>query len=223
MSDLYRKVALITGSGNGMTEGIARGLGEAGATVYIDRGDEPVDTLLRRIIAEQGHLDILVNCVCGEYEHMVENGDFAASYAASRLVAETMAAQHSGLIVHIPFWAGQQHGQQHTDESARANLKVATEWATTDMAQALREYNVAVVSLYPGVLSTESVLQSADLFGLSDSGSPQFVGRAVAALAADPNLLENSGRSFDAAQLAQEYKFTDVDGERPKSPPLDTA
>ena len=168
MSDLHRKVALITGARNGMKEGVARGLGEAAATVYIDRGDEPVDTLLGRIIAEQGRLDILVNCVCGDYEDIVENEEFAECYAASRLVAETMAAQRSGLIIHIPFWAGQQHGQQHTDETARANLKVATEWATTDMAQALREYEVAVVSLYPGVLSTESVLQSADLFGLNE-------------------------------------------------------
>jgi NAD(P)-dependent dehydrogenase (short-subunit alcohol dehydrogenase family) len=206
-----------------MTEGVARGLGEAAATVYIDRGDEQIKTLLRRIIAEQGRLDILVNCVCGEYEDIIENGDFAVCYAASRLVAETMAAQRSGLIVHVPFWAGQQHGQQVTDETARANLKVATEWATTDMAQALREYDVTVVSLYPGVLSTESVLQSADLFGLSDAGSPQFVGRALAALAADPNILEKTGQSFDAAQMAQEYKFTDVDGERPKSRPLDVA
>jgi NAD(P)-dependent dehydrogenase (short-subunit alcohol dehydrogenase family) len=206
-----------------MTEGIARGLGEAAATVYIDRGDEPVDILLHRIIAEQGRLDILVNCVCGEYQNMVENGEFAECYAASRLVAETMAAQRSGVIVHVPFWAGQQHGQQHTDETARANLKVATEWATTDMAQTLREYDVAVVSLYPGVLSTESVLQSADLFGLSDSGSPQFVGRAVVALAADPKILEKTGRAFNAAELAQEYKFTDVDGERPRSRPFDVA
>ena len=223
MSDLHRKVALITGSGNGMTEGVARGLGEAAATVYIDRGDEPVDTLVRRIIAEQGRLDILVNCVCGEYQDMVENGEFAACYADSRLVAETMAAQRSGLIIHVPFWAGQQHGQQHTDDTARANLKVATEWATTDMAQTLREHDVAVVSLYPGVLSTESTLQSADLFGPSDSGSPQFVGRAVAALAADPNILEKSGQAFDAAALAQEYKFTDVDGERPTPRPFDAA
>ena len=130
MSDLHRKVALIIGARNGMIEGVARGLGEAAATVYVDRGDEPVDALVRRIMAEQGHLDILVNCVCGEYEDMVDNGAFAECYAASRQVAETMATQRSGVIVHVPFWAGQQHGQQVTDDTARANAQ-----ATTNTAQ----------------------------------------------------------------------------------------
>jgi hypothetical protein len=80
----------------------------------------------------------------------------------------------------------------------------------------LREYGVAYVSLYPGLVRTEKVMEAASFLDLSNSESPQFVGRAVAALAADPGVLSKSGRALVAAELAREYGFTDVDGAQPR-------
>ena len=87
---------------------------------------------------------------------------------------------------------------------------------TFDMAHELREHNVAAVSLYPGLVRTEKVMEAAAFLDLSNSESPQFIGRAVAALASDSNVMQKSGRVFLAASLAQEYGFTDVDKKQPR-------
>jgi len=83
------------------------------------------------------------------------------------------------------------------------------------MAHELRPHNVAAISLYPGLVRTEGVMKAADFFDLSNSESPQFVGRAVAALAADPRIMERSGSVLVAAQVALDYGFTDIDGKQP--------
>ena len=84
------------------------------------------------------------------------------------------------------------------------------------MAHELRPHGVTVVSLYPGLVRTEGVLRDAEYLDLSNSESPQFSGRAVAALAADPDVLRRSGEVLVAAQLAREYGFEDVDGKKPE-------
>jgi hypothetical protein len=84
------------------------------------------------------------------------------------------------------------------------------------MSQELQEFNVAVVSLYPGLVRTEKVMEAAAYLDLSNSESPQFIGRSVAALAADPDIMSKSGRVLVAAKLAQEYGFTDIDGKQPR-------
>ncbi len=84
------------------------------------------------------------------------------------------------------------------------------------MAEELRDHQVAVVSLYPGLVRTESVMRAAEFLDLSNSESPQFIGRAVAALATDRNILERSGKIWVAAALAQEFGFTDIDGKQPR-------
>lgn len=89
----------------------------------------------------------------------------------------------------------------------------ATVYAT---GRTLREHNVTVVSLYPGLVRTEKVMESAAFLDLSNSESPQFIGRAVAALATDPRATEKSGQVVVAASLAREYGFTDIDGKRPR-------
>jgi hypothetical protein len=91
------------------------------------------------------------------------------------------------------------------------------------MAHELRPHQVAAVSLYPGLVRTERVLQFAQYLDLSNSESPQFAGRAVAALAADPHILDKSGRVLVTAALAEEYGFTDVDGRRPRPLTLEDA
>ncbi|HEY4232846.1 MAG TPA: hypothetical protein VGM76_05455, partial [Lacipirellulaceae bacterium] len=75
---------------------------------------------------------------------------------------------------------------------------------------------VAAVSLYPGLVRTEKVMEAAAYLDLSNSESPRFVGRAVAALAADPNVMAKSGSVVLAAACGQEYGFTDVDGKQPR-------
>jgi hypothetical protein len=70
---------------------------------------------------------------------------------------------------------------------------------------------------------TESVLEAAEYFDLSNSESPQFIGRAVAGLLADPNIMQKSGQILVAASLALEYGFTDIDGKQPIPLTLETA
>jgi NAD(P)-dependent dehydrogenase (short-subunit alcohol dehydrogenase family) len=87
---------------------------------------------------------------------------------------------------------------------------------TADMAHELRAHDVTAVSLYPGLVRTEKVMEAAAWLDLSNSESPQFIGRAVAALAGDPKRIEKSGQVLVAAGLAREYGFTDVDGKTPR-------
>jgi NAD(P)-dependent dehydrogenase (short-subunit alcohol dehydrogenase family) len=89
------------------------------------------------------------------------------------------------------------------------------------MAHELREHNVAVVSLYPGLVRTEKVMAAAAYVDLSNSESPRFIGRAVAALAADPRIMARSGEVVVAAACAREYGFADVDGKQPEPLTLD--
>jgi dehydrogenase/reductase SDR family member 1 len=255
MVKMKNQVALVTGASRGVGKGVAQELAEAGATVYITgrtaedmkyiegkgialecdhRDDQQVEAAFRRVIDEQGRLEILVNNVWGGYEDMVENGEFTwpwpfwrqplrrwdsmfqagvrAYYAASCLAARTMITQQKGLIVNISFWAA----QKRIGNVAYGVAKAATDKMTADMAHELRDYNVAVVSLYPGLVRTEKVMEAAAWLDLSNSESPQFIGRAVAALAGDPKLMEKSGQVLIAAGLAQEYGFTDIDGKTPR-------
>ena len=135
-----------------------------------------------------------------------------AHYAASQMAAQVMVAQRGGLIVNISFWAA----QKYVGNVAYGVSKAATDKMTADMSRELREHNVAVVSLYPGLVRTEKVMQAAEWLNLSNSESPQFIGRAVSALASDPGLMEKTGKVLVAANLAQEYGFTDIDGKTPK-------
>lgn len=196
--------------------------------------DSEVVEAFHRINNEQERLDILVNNVWGGYENMVENGEFTwmlpfwkqplwrwdamfaagirAHYAASLHAARLMVAQHSGLIVNISFWAA----QKYIGNVAYGVSKAATDKMTADMAHELREHDVAVVSLYPGLVRTEKVMEAAAFLDLTNSESPQFIGRAVAVLASDPNIMQKSGQVLVAASLAQEYGFTDIDGKQPR-------
>jgi dehydrogenase/reductase SDR family protein 1 len=91
-----------------------------------------------------------------------------------------------------------------------------TDKMTADMAVELRPHAVTVVSLYPGLVRTEKVMESAQWLDLTNSESPEFIGRAVAALATDPDALRHTGRIVVAAALAKEYGLTDTDGTSPR-------
>lgn len=272
MKSLAGKVALVTGASRGVGKGIALGLGEAGATVYITgrtevegqaavdlpgtiyqtaqevselggKGiaircnhvqDDEVKEVFQRIQVEQNRFDILVNNVWGGYEHFYDGTEFwnekgfwtmplarwdkmfqagvRAHYVASVLAAPLMIAQGSGLIVNISFFAA----QKDSAGVAYGVAKAADDRMAACMAYELREHHVAVVSLYPGLVRTESVMKAAQYFDLTNSESPQFIGRAVAALATDPDLMQKSGKVLVVAALALEYGFTDIDGKQPR-------
>jgi dehydrogenase/reductase SDR family protein 1 len=203
------------------------------------RQDTQVEATFKRIVGEADTIDILVNSVWGGYERMVEDGDFTwsrpfweqplwrwdamfnagvrAYYQASQLAARTMIARRRGLIVNISFWAA----QKHIGNAAYGVSKAATDKMTADMATELKPYGVTVVSLYPGLVRTEKVMAAAQWLDLTNSESPEFVGRAVAALATDPELLRHTGKVLVAAGLAREYGFTDIDGTTPRPLTLD--
>jgi len=265
-------VALVTGASRGVGKGVALGLGEARATVYLtgrtlqegtgvdglpgtiyqtaqeverlggqaipipcDHRDDPqVDALFGRIMREHGRLDLLVNNVWGGYEHLIVDDQYVdnlpfwkqpierwdsmfaagvrAHYVASVLAAKRMTEQRSGLIVTISYWAA----QKFLGSPAYGAAKAADDKLIRDMAHQLRDYHVAAVSLYPGLVRTENVLRFAEYLDLSNSESPQFVGRAVAALAGDPQIMAKTGEVLVVAALAHEYGFVDVDGTTPR-------
>ena len=198
------------------------------------RLDEEVEAAFAQIVREAGAINILVNNVWGGYENMVENGSFTwskpfweqpvwrwdamfsagvrAHYRASQLAAPVMISRRRGLIVNISFWAA----QKHIANVAYGVSKAATDKLTADMAAELKPHGIAVVSLYPGLVRTEKVMEAAPYLDLSNSESPEFIGRAVAALARDPDVLRYTGKVLVAAALAQEYGFTDIDGKTPR-------
>jgi len=135
-----------------------------------------------------------------------------AHYFASQLAARSMITRRRGLIVNISFWAA----QKHIGNVAYGVSKAATDKMTADMAGELQPYGVTVVSLYPGLVRTEKVMQAAAWLDLSNSESPEFIGRAVTALASDPDVMRHTGAVCIAARLAIEYGFTDIDGKKPR-------
>jgi NAD(P)-dependent dehydrogenase (short-subunit alcohol dehydrogenase family) len=196
--------------------------------------DQAVAHLFARVEAEGRRLDILVNSAWGGYERMVEDGRFTwvapfweqptwrwdamitagvrSAFVASQFAARMMVSAKRGLIVNISHWAA----QKRIGNTIYGVAKAATDKLTSDTAAELRSHNVAVVSLYPGLVRTEAVL-AAGVFDLSNSESPEFSGRAIAGLARDPEVLELSGTTQVAAALAQRYGFTDIDGRTPRA------
>jgi NAD(P)-dependent dehydrogenase (short-subunit alcohol dehydrogenase family) len=198
------------------------------------RQDSQVDAAFNLVVREAGTIDILVNNVWGGYDRMVEDGTFTwprpfweqplwrwdemfaagvrAHYQASQLAAPSMVARRRGLIVNVSFWAA----QKHIANVAYGVSKAATDKMTADMAVELKPHGVAVVSLYPGLVRTEKVMEAAKFLDLTNSESPEFIGRAVAALASDPDVLRHTGKVLVAAGVAIEYGFTDIDGKTPR-------
>jgi dehydrogenase/reductase SDR family member 1 len=195
--------------------------------------DGAVERLFEQVRAEQGRVDILVNNAWGGYERMVEDGRFTwplpfweqprwrwdammttglrAAFVASQLAAREMVKARRGLIVSISFWAA----RKHLGNVMYGVSKAATDKLTADMAHELRQHGVSAVSLYPGLVRTEAVL-AAGVFDLSNSESPEYIGRAIAALAGDPDVQRWSGEVVVAAALGEIFGFTDVDGKRPR-------
>ena len=199
--------------------------GGKGIAVQCDHGDDAqIKKLFERVADEQrGRMDLLVNNVYripdppawggGFWEHPVSIWDdqvgigLRAHYVASVYGAPMMVKAKSGLIVNISSGGGAQYIYSASYGVGKAGL----DRLAKDMAHELRPYNVAAVSLWPGAVKTEFVMKFAAGGGidLSQAESPIFTGRAIVALASDPQLMTKSGQVFVVANLAKEYGFKD--------------
>jgi NAD(P)-dependent dehydrogenase (short-subunit alcohol dehydrogenase family) len=278
MQPLGGRVAVVAGATRGAGRGIARALGEAGATVYctgrsvrghpspynrpetieetaglvtaaggtgvavrVDHTAEAeVRGLFARVDAEQGRLDVLVDCVAGEdptfaWNDRVREVDadgglelmrqaVFSHLRTARHAALLMARRRAGLIVEVTdrdTFAYQGYGVMH-DLAKFTLVRLAF-----ILAEELRGHRVAAVAVTPGYLRSESMLER---WGVTEqnwreagkkdpnfleSETPLFVGRCVAALAADPKVLERSGDATSSWELAREYGVVDADGRRP--------
>jgi len=140
---------------------------------------------------------------------MFHGGLRAAAYA-SRLAASAMIEAGRGLIVNITWVLDRPHGHAYYEV-----VKNATNKLTEQMADDLRPYGVACVAVSPGFMRLERMSLTPEEASMAESA--EFPGRAIAALAADPDVMAKSGKVFITPQLAREYGFTDIDG-RQQSP-----
>ncbi|WP_127579210.1 SDR family oxidoreductase [Paenibacillus koleovorans] len=215
--------------------------GGVGIPIRVDHTvEEDVKRLFERVREEQGgRLDILVNDVWGGdpltvwgqkfWEHSLENGLLMqrncihSHIITSHYGVPLMVERNQGLVIEIT---------DGTDYAYRGNLfyslvKISNIHLAEAMAADLREHHVTVVALTPGFLRSEMMLE---LFGVTEdnwrdgalrdphfiaSETPGYIGRAVAALAADPNVGEKTGRVLSTWGLSEEYDFVDRDGTRP--------
>lgn len=215
--------------------------GGRGIPVRVDHSDpEDVRALAERLAGgERGRLDVLVNDVWGGdpltrwdtsfWEHPLDDGLALVRQAVETHVitswhlAPLMVRRGRGLVVEVT--------DGHTDRY-RGNLfydlaKSSAIRLAVAQAAELAPHGVAALALTPGFLRSEAML---DHFGVTEetwreavrqdphfarSESPAYIGRAVAALAADPDVSTRSGRAFHTGELARAYGFTDVDGTRP--------
>ena len=198
-----------------------------------------VERLFRRVRGEAGRLDVLVNDIWGGdaltewgkpfWELSLAKGAEMLERAVgthlitSRYGAPLLVERKSGLIVEVTDGDTRGYrGNLFYDAAKNAVIRLAYA-----MAAELREHGVTAVALTPGFLRSEAVLDS---FGVTEanwrdavekdpyfaeSETPCFVGRAVAALAADPGAAKKSGALLSSWGLAKEYGFTDLDGRRP--------
>jgi dehydrogenase/reductase SDR family protein 1 len=261
------RVAVVTGASRGVGKGIALGLGEAGATVYVtgrslESADDPRGSLSRtvqeigtlggvgvavrcdhtddrqvkavfdQIRAEQGRLHVLVNSAMSTpqrsdlpagvhsfwdlnpfWEVPVSFWDpfhtvgLRSHYVASAYAAPLMIESGGGLIVCISAPGA----IRYVGNIAYGVGKAGIEKLVADMAEELRPHHVASVSLWPGFIRTEDVLAQPDVYpDLSATWSQLFPGRAVAALASDPEVMAKTGMRLKSSDLAGEYGFSDV-------------
>ncbi len=194
------------------------------------RDDAQVEALFERVRRDAGRLDLVVANAWGGYEghdHQTFGAPFweqplsrwesmfdaglRMQFTTARFAAPLMLEQRSGLIVLTGGWDDLRFylGNALYDVS-----KAATARLVRVLAHELRPHGVSVVGVYPGFTRTEAVVAAFAAGGAEpppETHSPEYVGRAVAHLAADPEVLTFSGCGAQAATYAERYGFTDVD------------
>jgi NAD(P)-dependent dehydrogenase (short-subunit alcohol dehydrogenase family) len=208
--------------------------GGRGVAVRCDhRDDAQVAALFARVRVEAGRLDVLVNNAflipreltsgkpfwetpLSNWDDMIDVGTRSA-YVASWFAAPLMVARQRGLIANV----SSSGAAEYAWHVAYGVGKCALDRLTADTARELRPFGVAVVSLWPGLVLTERTSrakQALPTLSFDGAESQRFTGRAVAALAGDPDVLARSGRAFASRELADAYGFRDVDGGLPAGP-----
>jgi NAD(P)-dependent dehydrogenase (short-subunit alcohol dehydrogenase family) len=227
------------------TAELVEAVGGQGIAVAVDHLDPAqVEALARRIDAEQGRLDVLVNDIWGgerlfEWNAPVWEHDLEKGLRMLRLAIDThlitshfalplLIRQPGGLVVEVTDGT-RDYNAEHYRVCAFYDLaKTAVIRLAFAQGEELAPHGCTAVALTPGWMRSEMML---DNYGVTEanwrdgarvnphfaaiSESPRFVGRAVAALAADPNLRHRNGGSFSSGGLAREYGFTDLDGSQP--------
>ena len=210
--------------------------GKAVALACDHTDDANVEAVFDHIRRNEGRLDLVVNVASPDFSEMVGVPFWEipfrhisacldvgprSDYVTTALAARMMVPQGSGVVINVSS-----HGaQQHLLSVPYGVGKGAIDKLTRDTATELRAHGVAVVSLWPGLVLTEGLLANAEtapdgtrtLHGLDISfgETPKFNGRAVVALASDPDILAKSGGSFWSSRLAREYGFAEDDGHLP--------
>ena len=208
--------------------------GGAGIPVRCDHThDQDVEDLFARVAVEQGRLDILVNNVWGGYEKYMDEGFVSpfweqpmwrwdamfqagvrAHYSASRLAARLMIPQKQGLIINTTFYDRGKYFQPLSYFLAKNTINQMA----YGMGLELREHHIASIALSPGWMRTEAVLAVIAPDGTltpeeyEQTESVEYIGRAVVALASDPDVIIKTGQTWTVGDLAREYGFTDIDG-----------
>jgi NAD(P)-dependent dehydrogenase (short-subunit alcohol dehydrogenase family) len=218
--------------------------GGTGIAVAVDHLEpEQVAGLVARIDAEQGRLDVLVNDIWGA-EHLFEwdtpmwEHDLANGLRLLRLALEThlVTSHHAlplllrepgGLVVEVTDGTAEYNAEHYRIGVFYDLAKTSLTRLAWGLGRELSERGATAVALTPGWLRSELMLEH---YGVTEetwrdgtartphfciSESPRFVGRAVAALAADPHVRRWNGQSLSSGGLAQVYGFTDLDGTRP--------
>ena len=209
--------------------------GGKGIPVHCDHADpEMTRQLFEQVALEQGRLDILVNNATSLHDALTHSGPFwekpleltelwevgmRSHYVAAWHAAPLLLANGEGLVVNTSSFGGRiyMHGP------AYGAGKAAVDKMSHDMAFDFRPYNVAVVSIWMGLLLTERTRRVfdaepekyADIAATAET--PEFTGRVIDALARDPALMEKSGKVWIGAELGEEYGLTDTNGQLPAS------
>ena len=214
--------------------------GGTGIAVRVDHTvEEEVRALFQRVQREQGRLDVLVNSIAGEDPLLGGWTTFwktdltnASAALTQSLISHLITAKHaaplmikrkSGLIVEVTEGDMLFGGGNALSSTVKSSLKAFA----MAMASELHTHRVAAIAITPGFLRSESMLQR---FGVTEdnwreggkkdkhfleSETPLFLGRAVAALAADPKVFERSGDILSSWEVARDYGISDADGRRP--------
>jgi NAD(P)-dependent dehydrogenase (short-subunit alcohol dehydrogenase family) len=220
----------------------AGGVGLAVGVDHLDAG--AVQALVERIDAEAGRLDVLVNDIWGaellfDWNTPVWEHDLAAGLRILRLAVDThlitshfalplLIRRPGGLVVEMTDGTREYNAERLRVSAFYDLAKTAVLRLAFVQGKELEPHGATAVALTPGWMRSEMMLEH---FGVTEatwrdaaatqphfaaiSESPRFVGRAVAALAADPDVRRRNGGSFSSGGLAREYGFTDVDGSRP--------
>ncbi len=205
--------------------------GGKGIPVQVDvTEDSQLEALFDQVQREQGRLDILVNNVLSIPDEMTQKIPFwekplsnweifdtglRAAFVASHYAAQIMVPQKSGLIIGISGFVG----VTYTYDVIFGTTKSGMDRMMHDMGVELKEHGVAAVSLWQGFTMTERAQENlrtvpgmAEQLNAAGGSSPEWVGRVIAALAKDPDVMKRSGGTWINAELAAEYGVADLDG-----------